>query len=96
MKNFTNGQMAMLAAARGLEPCDSLYSRATFKKARTIFEFAPLLADGVIEGKYQFEATYREALYRKKVAKKMDSMKTHQPTADNIAPPQEGHAVSQP
>jgi hypothetical protein len=69
------GQLAMLAASSGLEPCENLYSMAMFNKARTIFEFAPLLADGVIEGKYKFDATYREALYRKKVAKEMDSMK---------------------
>jgi hypothetical protein len=79
--------MAMLAAQGGIEPCGILYSMGTFNKARTIFEFAPLLADGVIEGKYQFEATYREALYRKKVAKQMDSTKVHRPTADKYCTP---------
>jgi hypothetical protein len=70
MKSFTKGQLAMLAVSRSVEPCESLYSMATFKKALTIFEFAPLLNDGVIQGMYQFEAVYRGALYRKKVAKK--------------------------
>lgn len=87
MKNFTKGQLAMLAASSGLESCESIYSMATFKKAQTIFEFAPLLSDGVIEGIYQFEAIYREALYRKKVAKKMDSIKARQPTADKYCTP---------
>ena len=88
MKNFTKGQMAMLAAQSCIEPsCGILYSTGTFKKARTIFEFAPLLADGVVQGRYQFEAVYREALYRKKVAKKMDSMKIRQPTADKYCTP---------
>jgi hypothetical protein len=87
MKNFTKGQLAMLAASSGLEPCESLYSMATFKKAQTIFEFVPLLSDGVIEGRHQFEAVYREALYRKKIAKKMDSMKARQPTADKYCTP---------
>jgi len=85
MKNFTKGQMAMLAASRGLEPCESLYSMAMFKKARTIFEFAPLLVDGVLEGRHQFEAMYH--------AKKWTRPANPRPT--NIAPRQEGHAISQ-
>jgi hypothetical protein len=48
---------------------------AAVSKARTILSFAPLLAEQVAYGMLPFGAVYREALYRKKVAKRMEAMK---------------------
>jgi hypothetical protein len=77
MKNFSKGQMAMLGAQGGLEPCEILYSATTRSKAQTILEFTPLLVDvdDVIAGKLPFQSVYREALYRKRVAERMERMK---------------------
>jgi hypothetical protein len=49
--------------------------RSLTSKARTILSFAPLLAEQVASGMLPFGAVYREALYRKKVAKRMEAMK---------------------
>jgi len=63
--------MAMIAVQKGESA--TFCHPSTVAKARTILEFAPLLADDVASGMLSFGAVYREALYRKKVAMRMAS-----------------------